>query len=201
MAQKTRRAAGPYHHGNLRRALLDAALARIRAAGPDGFSLRELAREAGVSHAAPAHHFGDKAGLLTAIATEGYERLGAALRTHVDEGFLAVGLAYVQFAVEHPAHFEVMYRPDLLCADDPDLVAARTTTSTFLYGPAAGAVPDADALHVGIAGWAFVHGFASLWLSGNFDGRLGDDPIAAARAVGSLLFRAPNRPRAATRRK
>ena len=64
--------AHPYHHGNLRRALLDAALESIAAAGPAALSLRELARRVGVSHAAPAHHFGDKAGLLTALATEGY---------------------------------------------------------------------------------------------------------------------------------
>ena len=61
-----------YHHGNLRRAIIDAALEAITESGPVGWSLRELARRAGVSHAAPAHHFGDKAGLLTAVAAEGF---------------------------------------------------------------------------------------------------------------------------------
>ena len=144
-----------------------------------------------MSHAAPAHHFGDKAGLLTAIATEGYELLGAALLPRVADGFLEVGVAYVQFAIEHPAHFEVMYRPDLFDVDDADFVAAKALASELLYGPAAEVAGDAAASRVGIAGWSFVHGFATLWLKGNFGDRLGDDPIAAARAVGSVLFARP----------
>jgi AcrR family transcriptional regulator len=189
----TRRAPAPrpYHHGNLRRALLDAALEEITERGPVAFSLRELARRAGVSHAAPAHHFGDKTGLLTAIATEGYELLGAALRDALATGaFLDVGLAYIGFAIEHPAHFDVMFRPDLFRADDPALVAARAQTSLLLYGPAGDAFPS-EARRAGLAGWAFAHGFAELWRSGNFDGRLGDDPVAAARDIASTMFRAP----------
>ena len=69
----------PYHHGNLRAVLLEAALAEIAERGPQALSLRELARRAGVSHAAPAHHFGDKPGLLTAIAAEGFRRLAVVL--------------------------------------------------------------------------------------------------------------------------
>ena len=162
----------------------------IGAEGVGAVSLRELARDVGVSHAAPAHHFGDKAGLLTAIATEGYQLLGAALQERVADGFLEVGVAYVQFAIEHPAHFEVMYRPDLFDVDDADFVAAKALASELLYGPAAEIAGDAAASRVGIAGWSFVHGFATLWLTGNLGDRLGDDPIAAARAVGSVLFRA-----------
>jgi AcrR family transcriptional regulator len=181
----------PYHHGNLRRALLDAALDEIAERGPMAWSLRELARRAGVSHAAPAHHFGDKAGVLTAIAAEGYELLGGALERALDEGaFLDVGLAYISFAMEHPAHFDVMFRPDLVRTDDADLLAARARTSALLYGPAGDAFP-ADARRAGLAGWAFAHGFAQLWRAGNFDDRLGDDPIAAARDIASRMFRAP----------
>jgi AcrR family transcriptional regulator len=186
----------PYHHGNLRRALLDAALAEIAERGPVDVSLRELARRAGVSHAAPAHHFGDKTGLLTAIATEGYELLGAALQEALATGaFLDVGLAYIGFAVEHPAHFDVMFRPDLFRADDPEFRAARAATSQLLYGPAGEAFP-AEARRAGLAGWAFAHGFAQLWRAGNFNGRLGDDPIAAARDVAATMFRAPRRAKA-----
>jgi AcrR family transcriptional regulator len=98
----------------LRRALLDAALASLAENGPAALSLRALSRRAGVSHAAPAHHFGDKAGLLTAVATEGFLRLGEALQTaHQAGGFVEVGVAYVRFAVEQRAYFEVMYRPEL----------------------------------------------------------------------------------------
>jgi AcrR family transcriptional regulator len=180
----------PYHHGNLRAALLDAALDEIAERGPMALSLRELARRAGVSHAAPAHHFGDKAGLLTAIAADGFERLAAALEAaRPSGGFLEVGLAYVQFAVEHRPHFEVMFRPDLYRRDDPAVRAAQGAAARELYGPAHDAFPEADALRVGIAGWAFVHGFVSLWLGGNLE-ILGDDPVGAARAVAPALFRA-----------
>jgi AcrR family transcriptional regulator len=184
--------ARPYHHGNLRREILDAALEEIRERGAAGLSMRELARRAGVSHTAPAHHFGDKPGLLTAIATEGNELLGDSLKD-ADEagGFLDVGLAYIRFAVDHPAHFEVMFRPDLLRTEDPELVAAKAVTTVLLYGPAGVEFPDEDALRVGIAGWAFVHGFASLWVTGNLQHRLGDDPIAAAAAVAPALFTPP----------
>src|SRR5689334_25241030 len=101
----------PYHHGDLRRAILSAALDVIATDGPTALSLRDLARRAGVSHAAPAHHFKDKAGLLTAIAIDGYERLAVALEA--GSSLLELGAAYVRFALDHPAHFEVMFSPDL----------------------------------------------------------------------------------------
>jgi AcrR family transcriptional regulator len=124
-----------YHHGDLRRALLAVAAEAIAESGPAALSLRDLARRAGVSHAAPTHHFGDKAGLLTALATEGYELLAAALTAAREEtgSFLEVGVAYVGFAVAHRAHFEVMFRPDLYHADDPELVAARARAGRALY--------------------------------------------------------------------
>src|SRR5439155_23129407 len=115
-----------YHHGDLRRAVLDAALDFISHDGPGALSLRDLARRAGVSHAAPAHHFGDKRGLLTAVAAEGYRRLAGSLvaRDETTPGFAGVAVAYVRFAVEERPYFEVMFRPDLYDPADPDLVAA-----------------------------------------------------------------------------
>src|SRR4029453_17310460 len=106
--------ARPYHHGDLPRALLEAAVEAAAEVGAAAVSLRDLARRAGVSHAAPAHHFGDKAGLLTAVATEGFELLADELTDARDTGadFLGIGVRYVGFAVDHRAHFEVMYRPD-----------------------------------------------------------------------------------------
>jgi len=182
----------PYHHGDLRRALLDAAIDSITEDGSASFSLRDLARRIGVSHAAPAHHFGDKTGLLTALAVEGYGLLADAQgdvwnRTH---DFLEVGVAYVRFALDHPAHFEVMYRPELLRADDPDLVAARARSGSFLYGPA-GTLVDDDALGAGVAGWALVHGIVALWVNGNLPKELGDDPEQIVRLAGRHLFSAP----------
>ena len=124
-----------YHHGDLRRALLDAAAEVIAEQGPAALSLRDLARRAGVSHAAPMHHFGDKAGLLTALATEGYDLLAAELAEEwaVTHSFLEQGVAYVRFAIRHRAHFEVMFRPDLYHAGDADLVAARDRAGHILY--------------------------------------------------------------------
>jgi AcrR family transcriptional regulator len=107
--------ARPYHHGDLPRALLDAAVHAILEVGPAAVSLRDLARRTGVSHAAPAHHFGDKAGLLTAVATDGFQLLAATLGEayQATGSFLEVGVAYVRFAATHRAHFEVMFRPEL----------------------------------------------------------------------------------------
>jgi len=159
-----------YHHGDLRRALLDAAAEVIAEDGPAALSLRDLARRAGVSHAAPTHHFGDKKGLLTALAAEGFDRLAAdLLATRAATGsFLELGVAYVRFATAHRAHFEVMWRPDLYHADDPALVAARDRSGNALYAGVAD-LPDgagvADVREAGLAAWSLAHGFATLWLS------------------------------------
>lgn len=176
-----------YHHGDLRRALLAAAAVAIAEDGPAALSLRDLARRAGVSHAAPTHHFGDKKGLLTALAAEGFDRLAAELlATRAATGsFLEVGVAYVRFAAGHRAHFEVMWRPDLYHADDPALVAARERSGAALYTGAA-ELPDgagaADAREVGLAAWSIAHGFATLWLSGSLP-EPPEAPDEMARAI------------------
>ncbi|SCE80323.1 transcriptional regulator, TetR family [Micromonospora coriariae] len=179
-----------YHHGDLRNALLAAAVEAIEEVGPAALSLRDLARRAGVSHAAPAHHFGDKAGLLTALAAQGFDLL--AQKLSAPDNLLDAGVAYVDFAVRHRAHFEVMFRPELYRADDAELVAARGRSGAALRSgvtalPAndPGADPERDAL----AAWSIVHGFATLWLAGALPPRVGDDPREAARAVVSRLFR------------
>jgi AcrR family transcriptional regulator len=186
---------GPYHHGDLRRALLTAAAEVIAEQGPSHLSLRDVARRAGVSHAAPAHHFHDKAGVLTALAAEGYDRLGAAL-----EDALAVrpldlkelGVAYLRFAADHPAHFEVMFRPDLYHRDDPNLLAARARTGELLRA-GLDAVPRSRRGHdqdmAGLAAWLLAHGFASLWRSGSLDAIVdGRDPAEVFRAAAGQLY-------------
>lgn len=184
----------PYHHGNLRPALLAVAAEAIAESGPAAVSLRDLARRAGVSHAAPAHHFGDKAGLLAALATEGYDRLADALdAARIRTGsILEVGVAYVKFAVDNRAHFDVMFRPDLYPAGDPDLTAAQDRATAALAAavatlPAEMVKPE-EAQTAGLSAWSIVHGFATLWLSNAFPPVLGDDPEAAARAVIRRLF-------------
>ncbi len=177
----------PYHHGDLRAALFGAALASIADGGLAALSLRKVAGRAGVSHTAAAYHFGDKAGLLTAIAVEGYRRLGAELETAGRGGeFLDVGVAYVNFAVANRACFEVMFRPELHHRDDDDLRQARARTAEMLYGTNA---PSIEQLSDGVAAWAIVHGLATLWLDDNLPTQLGDDPTTVTRLVASRLRR------------
>ena len=190
----------PYHHGNLRRALMDAALDTIATDGVAALNLRDLARRCGVSHAAPAHHFGDRTGLLTAIATEGYDGLAAATAATWAEtsSFLEVGVAYVRFAVTHPGHFAVMFRPDLVDPDDPELVRASSASAAMLYGPV-GSVAEVGGDDVarrvaGTAAWALVHGIATLWLQGSLRGGPIDDPEALTRAAAGHLFGPPPGP-------
>ncbi|CAM3145892.1 TetR/AcrR family transcriptional regulator [Saccharomonospora xinjiangensis] len=170
---------GHYHHGDLRRAVVDAAVEIIARDGIGAVSLRDLARRAGVSHAAPAHHFKDKAGLLTAVAIEGFEMLTSsmedALRT-VRLPLLELGRLYVVFAIEHPGHFEVMYRPDVYNRDDPELLATRAWARRVLRAGVSTASPyrEDDAVDSGaLAVWSLAHGYATLLRSGNFDEYLG----------------------------
>lgn len=182
-----------YHHGNLREALLREAVREIGAKGPAALSLRELARRVGVSHAAPAHHFRDKTGLLTAVAAEGFRLLADELRETYEEtgSFLEVGVAYVRFAVGHRAHFEVMFRPDLLRREDPELAEASARAREMLYGPVGELSGDGEAevVRAGVAAWSLVHGLATLILNGNLPPELARDPDATTRAIASHLFR------------
>lgn len=188
---------GSYHHGDLRRAVLDAAVTVVIERGPDAISMRDLARRAGVSHAAPAHHFGDRAGLLTAIAVQGYRLLADAFTT-APQGLREIGVRYVEFALAHPAHFEVMFRPDLLHPTAPELLAARERTAGLLRG-GVGALPDerrgADADLAALAAWSLAHGFVTLWRGGNLARFTGGRPAGDVfAAVAGLLFTGPDGP-------
>ncbi|MFI1032344.1 TetR/AcrR family transcriptional regulator [Streptomyces sp. NPDC020951] len=183
----------PYHHGDLRRAILSAALDAITADGPSGLSLRDLARRAGVSHAAPAHHFRDRTGLLTAIAAEGFGLLAATIKEAAD--LKDAGVRYVRFAREHPAHFQVMFTPGLLRADDLELATARALATDALRTAVAHVRPEGgadDDRLAGIAAWSMAHGFATLLLSHNLDDAVaGRDPEEVFRTLASMLFRSP----------
>ena len=164
--------ASSYHHGDLRSALLAAAAEEIDRVGVAKLSLRELARRAGVSHAAPAHHFGDKTGLLTTLATEGFrllhERTGPTLGR--PDALVRAGEQYVAFALEHPAHFSVMFDPHLLRTDDTALDAERSQAFENFFSAVQQTTGADDAEQVAneaIAAWAVVHGVAVLWLQGN----------------------------------
>jgi AcrR family transcriptional regulator len=200
MVTAIRRANPTYYRGDLRRDLLDTALALIAREGPSAVSLRALARRLGVSHAAPANHFPDKAALFTAIAVEGFSLLAEAIEDGVrqlgpdataGQRFRAAGRAYTGFALAHPAHFAVMWQRDLLHQDDPELVAAGDSTFELLLGSvrdiqsegwAAGRDPQA----VAYLAWSVVHGLAALWLGGSLQrGQRSFDEIAGE--VGALL--------------
>ena len=173
------RAVGEHFAGDLRQALLEAAVATLDEAGADGLSLREVARRAGVSHAAPAHHFTDKAGLLTAVATEGFRMLVAYLADAQPDGagqpadqLAALGRAYAKFAEENPGRFEVMFRPGLLRAGDPAFQRAGDAAFEALrhhiatcQGSGWREHTPTDALAA--AAWALAHGIAVLRMQGS----------------------------------
>ncbi len=174
-----------YHHGDLRRALIDAAVEAIREAGPSALSLRAVAKGAGVSHAAPAHHFGDKAGLLTAVAAEGHDRFADALERawEATGDFVEVGVAYVRFAIDNRPYFETMFRPELLHGDDPDLARAEARSRAALVRGSGELPPGAEFNADALGAWSLVHGFAGLLMAGNFPQAVADDPEAALREI------------------
>ncbi|MFF2651786.1 TetR/AcrR family transcriptional regulator [Streptomyces sp. NPDC058045] len=179
-----------YHHGDLRHAVLTAALDVIASEGPDAVSLRDLARRAGVSHAAPAHHFGDRTGLLTSIATDGFEMLAGALAEA--DGLRDAGVRYVRFATAHPAHFQVMFSPQLLRAQDLELVTAKALATQRLQ-VALSEIPEAgrgsDEGLARMAAWSLAHGFATLLLGHNLDDALaGRAPEDAFAELAGMLF-------------
>ncbi len=120
-----------YHHGDLPAVILAEAARLVAERGAERVSLRELARCAGVSHAAPAHHFTDRRGLFTALATQGFELLTQALADARGD-FADAALAYVQFALDHPGHYQVMFNRSLLDASDGGLAAAEAAAGAEL---------------------------------------------------------------------
>lgn len=177
-----------YHHGDLKAAILTQAAALVAERGADGISLRELARAAGVSHAAPAHHFTDRRGLFTALATEGFELLATAL-TDARPQFIDAAKAYVRFALDHPGHYEVMFDKSLYDDTDPGLVAASSAAGAELnrgVGTLADPKAAADPAGAALAAWSLVHGFSMLWLNDAID--TAGDPIARVEGLAAILF-------------
>jgi AcrR family transcriptional regulator len=180
-----------YHHGNLREALIAAALKEVARSGPEGFSLRGVARRAGVSPPAVYRHFADKDALLAAVAVDCGERVMAAMRDAVAnapadplERFRATGIAYVQFAVEHPEHFRAMSTPGL--ADHtPQLqrlqyeTRAREEREALQRAQDAGELAAVPIEEIMLAASSLMHGLASQIV----EGRLGEVDAAAARRL------------------
>lgn len=168
-----------YHHGDLRNALLSAADALLAEKGVHDFSLREVARRAGVSHGAPAHHFANKRALLAAYAVRSYAELVAGITERIARGpirdardvLMAVGDGYIAYATAHPARFEVMFRRDLFDVDGDEMneVTQRTFGALVAAVEACvtqGLLPAQDARAATVMCWSMVHGFSALWNCG-----------------------------------
>jgi len=169
-----------YHHGNLREALIEAALDLIADKGPAGFTFAEAARAAGVSPAAPYRHFADRDALMADVARRGFERLEAALTAAWDDGrpnpmtaFNHVGRAYLAFAHDQPAYYAAMFEtglppdldPQLAQAGDAAFLAMRTACEAITASMPAGRRPPAMMMSLHI--WALAHGIASLFARGD----------------------------------
>lgn len=167
-----------YHHGDLKTALIRAADEILVEHGLEGFSLREAARRAGVSPAAPAHHFGSAAGLLSEVALLGFEELAKHLHVEASAGtpvqrLRMQGIGYVRFAFTYPGRFQLMFRRDLLSPEHAALEAAGKRTLLQLEETirAMRSIPQGRALDAQahaelLAAWTMVHGFAHLALGG-----------------------------------
>ena len=184
-ARPRRRAVAPrpYHHGDLRAALLSAAAGWLDAQGAETLTLRELARAAGVSHAAPYHHFASRDELLAGVAEQAFDRLAGALAAAAGgpdaaHALLDIGEAYVREALAHPAQFRLMFGPLLARKAEHDgLRRAAERAFTVLLAAATRFAPERG-LEIALAGWSLSHGAANLAIDGAFGGL----PIPAAQA-------------------
>ena len=172
----------PYHHGNLREALLQAAIHLIGERGPSTFTLREVARRAGVSHNAPYRHFRDKDDLLAAVAAQGFRELTqamleeAASKSNGRDRLKQSGLAYVSFALRRPEYFTVMF--DLPVSKDrhPEYTEASQSAFATLLGfvedcQNEGQLPSGRSRERALLAWSLVHGIAKLAVTGRLAGK------------------------------
>ena len=161
-----------YHHGDLPAALRAAAVDLIQERGPAKFSLREVARRAGVSHAAPSHHFGDARGLLSSVAAEGFSTLTKAMREATEgvddprERLLACGRAYITTALENPGHYSVMVTHEFTDEDEPYLMQCSFDSYMVLLETVEHLSdtlnPDLDVDSTATLLWAGAHGFVEI---------------------------------------
>jgi AcrR family transcriptional regulator len=177
-----------YHHGDLRAALVQAAIELLEESGEADLSLRAVARRAGVSPAAPYRHYDDREALVSAVAAVGYrelaERLAAAHPSpSTPEQLASVAIAYVQFALERPALFRIMFT-EPCDRDNDERVAATAAVSQYVRAIVERTFPQADAEALATAIWALVHGLAFLYLDGKLDAA---DPTAVAERISAAI--------------
>jgi AcrR family transcriptional regulator len=177
-----------YHHGDLRAACLSAAIELLEEGGETALSLRAVARRAGVSPAAPYRHYADREALVSAVAGLGYrelaERLAAAHPSpSTPEQLTSVAVAYVQFALERPALFRIMFG-EPCDRDNDERTAATAAVALYLRQIVGRVFPEADVEAMATATWALVHGLAFLHLDGKLDA---STPSAVADRVTSAI--------------
>ncbi|GAK73247.1 TetR/AcrR family transcriptional regulator [Agrobacterium rubi] len=192
----------PYHHGSLRQSLLDAAETIVNRDGIDGLTLRATAREAGVSHGAPAHHFGDLAGLLTELAASGFVRLRETVLAEVNNPAAqagpsaysaALGRGYIRFARAHPGIFLLMFRSERLDWCSPSLSVAGLAAFALLSSQSTGEMLEENGLEkliVASTRWSLMHGLATLIIDGRLAAMTQSVPGAdLEELIGQVLFR------------
>lgn len=162
-----------YHHGDLPATLVRTAIQLLEESGETELSLRAVARRAGVSPAAPYRHYADREALISAVAAVGYrelaERLAAAHPSPSSpEQLASVAIAYVQFALERPALFRIMFG-EPCDRDNAERVAATAAVAQYVRAIVERTFPESDAEALGTALWALVHGLAFLFLDGKLD--------------------------------
>jgi len=179
----------PYHHGNLRVALLAEAERTVRERGVQDLSLRELARDVGVSHGAPRRHFPDRRALLDALAEAGFARLGAELRGAVDGAgddfpsrLRATATAYVRFATHDPALLELMFAGKHGALHEDADRAFSVMLELIEQGQADGALESGEPERVGLVLFATIQGIAALVTGGMVDAEQLDELVADAIA-------------------
>jgi AcrR family transcriptional regulator len=178
----------PYHHGDLRAALVRAAMELLEESGETALSLRAVARCAGVSPAAPYRHYADREALVSAVAAVGYRELGARLAAahpspSTPDELARVAIAYVQFALERPALFRVMFG-EPCDRDNDERGAATVAVSGYVRAIAERTFPRADSEALATAIWALVHGLAFLHLDGKLDA---SSPSVVAERVAAAI--------------
>lgn len=191
--------AGAYHHGDLRRVLLETAVRVVEKDGIAALSLQALARRAGVSSGAPYHHFESREQLLFAIAEQGFERLTAEMRRSAEavpddarSQLEALGRAYIRFALAHRGHFRVMFRPELLQHVSDEQREAFGESFAMLQRAIdrcqkEGVAPPGDPMRLVLVAWSAVHGASALWIDGTLGEHVQDEDAFVATVAGTVV--------------
>jgi AcrR family transcriptional regulator len=189
-----------YHHGNLREALLEAAVQLAEQIGPDNVSVREVAKRVGVSPGAPFRHFSSKIALMTAVAEQAMTRFRAEITNAVDdvtsgdplERFAAVGVAYLRWAIQNPTHFQIISTRNLIDWGNSESLKADNGAiralmeETLVEAKRRGLLRSDDLVEAQIAGRALVYGLARMYIDGHF-AQWGVDGETAERTSQNVL--------------